>query len=50
MQEREGGREGKGIYLPGKQFHLTQNRGIRPNGSDALINKKNCIFWGGAGI
>lgn len=44
MQGREGGREG--IYLPSKQFHLTRNRRIRPNGSNALINKKIAFFGG----
>lgn len=40
-------REGTGIYLPSKQFHLTLSTRIRPNGSNVLINqkKKKAFFW-----
>lgn len=37
------GRGGRGIYLPSEQFHLTPNRRIRPNGSNALIRERGKI-------
>lgn len=48
MQGQEAGREGRGIYLPGKQFHLTEELGQMAPMPLSTRGEKNGIF--GAGI